>query len=311
MAEPIKIPLPENFTVVDTASQQQFQELLVKAGIDPVVINLLVNDALSQNGVTDSAIDSSAAVLSELLAETGLIEPDSAHVLTKRVYYDVINERNLEIDNEEDQKDLGNAATVGNLIGMENATEYLRQSEINKDAEFQQIKDLYGLGDKATKDEAYGLLLNDLTANELESVYNSQQGLQGTYKSPSGKQLTREQMMPIPLSATKAGQSYSYYGGSPSMATFQSKMTKEEFKNYLRNDRFNYLSERQRTGGLKMDFKKTAAAADEYASSNLDDNYDTYRNYQREILKDIDATALDGALTRLEAAKEVEAIFTE
>jgi len=311
MSEPIKIPLPENFTVVDTASQQQFQELLVKAGIDPVVINLLVNDALSQNGVTDSAIDSSAAVLSELLAETGLIEPDSAHVLTKRVYYDVINERNLEIDNEEDQKDLGIAATVGNLIGMENATEYLRQSEINKDAEFQQIKDLYGLGDKATKDEAYGLLLNDLTANELESVYNSQQGLQGTYKSPSGKQLTREQMMPIPLSATKAGQSYSYYGGSPSMATFQSKMTKEEFKNYLRNDRFNYLSERQRTGGLKMDFKKTAAAADEYASSNLDDNYDTYRNYQREILKDIDATALDGALTRLEAAKEVEAIFTE
>jgi len=311
MSEPIKIPLPENFTVVDTASQQQFQELLVKAGIDPVVINLLVNDALSASGVLDSALDSSAAVLSELLAGTGLIEPDSAHVLTKRVYYDVINERNLEIDNEEDQKDLGNAATVGNLIGMENATEYLRQSEINKDAEFQQIKDLYGLGDKATKDEAYGLLLNDLTANELESVYNSQQGLQGTYKSPSGKQLTREQMMPIPLSATKAGQSYSYYGGSPSMATFQSKMTKEEFKNYLRNDRFNYLSERQRTGGLKMDFKKTAAAADEYASSNLDDNYDTYRNYQREILKDIDATALDGALTRLEAAKEVEAIFTE
>lgn len=311
MSEPIKIPLPENFTVVDTASQQQFQELLVKAGIDPVVINLLVNDALSASGVLDSALDSSAAVLSELLAGTGLIEPDSAHVLTKRVYYDVINERNLEIDNEKDQKDLGNAATVGNLIGMENATEYLRQSEINKDAEFQQIKDLYGLGDKATKDEAYGLLLNDLTANELESVYNSQQGLQGTYKSPSGKQLTREQMMPIPLSATKAGQSYSYYGGSPSMATFQSKMTKEEFKNYLRNDRFNYLSERQRTGGLKMDFKKTAAAADEYASSNLDDNYDTYRNYQREILKDIDATALDGALTRLEAAKEVEAIFTE
>jgi len=311
MAEPIKIPLPENFTVVDTASQQQFQELLVKAGIDPVVINLLVNDALSASGVLDSALDSSAAVLSELLAGTGLIEPDSAHVLTKRVYYDVINERNLEIDNEKDQKDLGNAATVGNLIGMENATEYLRQSEINKDAEFQQIKDLYGLGDKATEDEAYGLLLNDLTANELESVYNSQQGLQGTYKSPSGKQLTREQMMPIPLSATKAGQSYSYYGGSPSMATFQSKMTKEEFKNYLRNDRFNYLSERQRTGGLKMDFKKTAAAADEYASSNLDDNYDTYRNYQREILKDIDATALDGALTRLEAAKEVEAIFTE
>jgi len=310
MSEPIKIPLPENFTVVDTASQQQFQELLVKAGIDPVVINLLVNDALSQNGVTDSAIDSSAAVLSELLAETGLIEPDSAHVLTKRVYYDVINERNLEIDNEEDQKDLGNAATVGNLIGMENATEYLRQSEINKDAEFQQIKDLYGLGDKATKDEAYGLLLNDLTANELESVYNSQQGLQGTYKSPSGKQLTREQMMPIPLSTTKP-QSYSYYGGRPSMATYNSKMTKEEFRKFIRNDRFNYLSERQRTGGLKMDFKKTAAAADEYASSNLDDNYDTYRNYQREILKDIDATALDGALTRLEAAKEVEAIFTE
>ena len=309
MSEPIKIPLPENFTVVDTASQQQFQELLVKAGIDPVVINLLVNDALSASGVLDSALDSSAAVLSELLAETGLIEPDSAHVLTKRVYYDVINERNLEIDNEEDQKDLGIAATVGNLIGMENATEYLRQSEINKDAEFQQIKDLYGLGDKATKDEAYGLLLNDLTANELESVYNSQQGLQGTYKSPSGKQLTREQMMPIPLSATKAGQSYSYYGGSPSMATFQSKMTKEEFKNYLRNDRFNYLSERQRTGGLKMDFKKTAAAADEYASSNLDDNYDTYRNYQREILKDIDATALDDALTRLEASKELKKLL--
>ena len=310
MSEPIKIPLPENFTVVDTASQQQFQELLVKAGIDPVVINLLVNDALSQNGVTDSAIDSSAAVLSELLAETGLIEPDSAHVLTKRVYYDVINERNLEIDNEEDQKDLGNAATVGNLIGMENATEYLRQSEINKDAEFQQIKDLYGLGDKATKDEAYGLLLEDLTSQELESVYNSQQGLQGTYKSPSGKQLTREQMMPIPLSTTKP-QSYSYYGGRPSMATYNSKMTKEEFRKFIRNDRFNYLSERQRTGGLKMDFKKTAAAADEYASSNLDDNYDTYRNYQREILKDIDATALDGALTRLEAAKEVETIFTE
>ena len=310
MSEPIKIPLPENFTVVDTASQQQFQELLVKAGIDPVVINLLVNDVLSQNGVVDSAIDSSVAVLSELLAETGLIEPDSAHVLTKRVYYDVINERNLEIDNEEDQKDLGNAATVGNLIGMENATEYLRQSEINKDAEFQQIKDLYGLGDKATEDEAYGLLLNDLTADELESVYNSQQGLQGTYKSPSGKQLTREQMMPIPLSTTKP-QSYSYYGGRPSMATYNSKMTKEEFRNFIRNDRFNYLSERQRTGGLKMDFKKTAAAADEYASSNLDDNYDTYRNYQREILKDIDATALDGALTRLEAAKEVKAIFTE
>jgi|TARA_R100000049_G_C1950980_1_gene98758 hypothetical protein len=310
MSEPIKIPLPENFTVVDTASQQQFQELLVKAGIDPVVINLLVNDVLSQNGVVDSAIDSSVAVLSELLAETGLIEPDSAHVLTKRVYYDVINERNLEIDNEEDQKDLGNAATVGNLIGMENATEYLRQSEINKDAEFQQIKDLYGLGDKATEDEAYGLLLNDLTANELESVYNSQQGLQGTYKSPSGKQLTREQMMPIPLSTTKP-QSYSYYGGRPSMATYNSKMTKEEFRNFIRNDRFNYLSERQRTGGLKMDFEKTAAAADEYASSNLDDNYDTYRNYQREILKDIDATALDGALTRLEAAKEVKAIFTE
>lgn len=310
MAEPIKIPLPENFTVVDTASQQQFQELLVKANIDPVVINLLVNDALSASGVLDSALDSSAAVLSELLAGTGLIEPDSAHVLTKRVYYDVINERNLEIDNEEDQKDLGNAATVGNLIGMENATEYLRQSEINKDAEFQQIKDLYGLGDKATEDEAYGLLLNDLTANELESVYNSQQGLQGTYKSPSGKQLTREQMMPIPLSTTKP-QSYSYYGGSPSMATYNSKMTKEEFRKFIRNDRFNYLSERQRTGGLKMDFKKTAAAADEYASSNLDDNYDTYRNYQREILKDIDATALDGALTRLEAAKEVKAIFTE
>jgi len=310
MAEPIKIPLPENFTVVDTASQQQFQELLVKANIDPVVINLLVNDALSASGVLDSALDSSAAVLSELLAGTGLIEPDSAHVLTKRVYYDVINERNLEIDNEEDQKDLGIAATVGNLIGMENATEYLRQSEINKDAEFQQIKDLYGLGDKATKDEAYGLLLNDLTANELESVYNSQQGLQGTYKSPSGKQLTREQMMPIPLSTTKP-QSYSYYGGRPSMATYNSKMTKEEFRKFIRNDRFNYLSERQRTGGLKMDFKKTAAAADEYASSNLDDNYDTYRNYQREILKDIDATALDGALTRLEAAKEVEAIFTE
>jgi len=310
MAEPIKIPLPENFTVVDTASQQQFQELLVKANIDPVVINLLVNDALSASGVLDSALDSSAAVLSELLAGTGLIEPDSAHVLTKRVYYDVINERNLEIDNEKDQKDLGNAATVGNLIGMENATEYLRQSEINKDAEFQQIKDLYGLGDKATEDEAYGLLLNDLTANELESVYNSQQGLQGTYKSPSGKQLTREQMMPIPLSTTKP-QSYSYYGGRPSMATYNSKMTKEEFRKFIRNDRFNYLSERQRTGGLKMDFKKTAAAADEYASSNLDDNYDTYRNYQREILKDIDATALDGALTRLEAAKEVEAIFTE
>jgi len=310
MAEPIKIPLPENFTVVDTASQQQFQELLVKANIDPVVINLLVNDALSASGVLDSALDSSAAVLSELLAGTGLIEPDSAHVLTKRVYYDVINERNLEIDNEKDQKDLGNAATVGNLIGMENATEYLRQSEINKDAEFQQIKDLYGLGDKATEDEAYGLLLNDLTANELESVYNSQQGLQGTYKSPSGKQLTREQMMPIPLSTTKP-QSYSYYGGSPSMATYNSKMTKEEFRKFIRNDRFNYLSERQRTGGLKMDFKKTAAAADEYASSNLDDNYDTYRNYQREILKDIDATALDGALTRLEAAKEVKAIFTE
>jgi len=310
MAEPIKIPLPENFTVVDTASQQQFQELLVKANIDPVVINLLVNDALSASGVLDSALDSSAAVLSELLAGTGLIEPDSAHVLTKRVYYDVINERNLEIDNEKDQKDLGNAATVGNLIGMENATEYLRQSEINKDAEFQQIKDLYGLGDKATEDEAYGLLLNDLTANELESVYNSQQGLQGTYKSPSGKQLTREQMMPIPLSTTKP-QSYSYYGGRPSMATYNSKMTKEEFRKFIRNDRFNYLSERQRTGGLKMDFKKTAAAADEYASSNLDDNYDTYRNYQREILKDIDATALDGALTRLEAAKEVKAIFTE
>jgi len=310
MAEPIKIPLPENFTVVDTASQQQFQELLVKANIDPVVINLLVNDALSASGVLDSALDSSAAVLSELLAGTGLIEPDSAHVLTKRVYYDVINERNLEIDNEKDQKDLGNAATVGNLIGMENATEYLRQSEINKDAEFQQIKDLYGLGDKATEDEAYGLLLEDLTANELKSVYNSQQGLQGTYKSPSGKQLTREQMMPIPLSTTKP-QSYSYYGGRPSMATYNSKMTKEEFRKFIRNDRFNYLSERQRTGGLKMDFKKTAAAADEYASSNLDDNYDTYRNYQREILKDIDATALDGALTRLEAAKEVKAIFTE
>lgn len=308
MAEPIKIPLPENFTVVDTASQQQFQELLVKANIDPVVINLLVNDALSASGVLDSALDSSAAVLSELLAVTGLIEEDSAKVLTKRVYYDVINERNLEIDNEKDQKDLGNAATVGNLIGMENATEYLRQSEINKDAEFQQIKDLYGLGDKATQDQAYGLLLEDLNSQELESVYNSQQGLQGTYKSPSGKPLTREQMMPIPLTATKFSPSHGY-GGAYATHVYAGQMTKDEFQNYIQKEHFRFLKDKHKEAGERFDYKKSRKVSYLYASTDLDKNYDTYRNYQREILKDIDATALDDALTRLEASKELKKLL--
>ena len=307
-----KLEPPLGYTELDSSSYEQFRGLLNSTLEDSTgeLFNEYINKTLSENGATYTSIDSAALYLAGAFAESGQISVDSAFVLVQNAMWDSIINKPKEKDEGTTNKDISNSKAVGSLIGMENAKKHLQLKELDKASEFAKIKSLYGLDDTATKDEAYGMLLEDLSANELHSIYTSG-GLMDTYKDIEGNPMTRESMMPIPLSVTKSGQSYSYYGGSPSTATFQSKMTKEDFKNYLRNDRFKHLAERQRTGGLKMDFKKTAAAADEYASTNLDDNYKSYVDYQRELLKDISSDALSGAFDILEAVKEVEAIFTD
>mgnify|MGYP003147585005 FL=1 len=309
----IELKPPQGYSELDSASVKQFGELLFNTFEGDAInqFNEYINFNLSKNGATYTTIDSAAQYLANAFAESGSISKDSAYTLVHNAIWDNISNTEDSQNDKTADKDRNTAASVGALIGMENSNKYLQQEKVEKSAEFQQIKDLYGLDDKATKDQAYGLLLNDLTANELESIYNSEEGLKGTYKSPSGKPLTRKQMMPIPLSTTKFSPAQGYGGGSSATHIYQSKMTKEEFAVYLRKERYKYLIDKQKVGGIDVDFNKTASAANDYAEKALDKNYDTYVNYQREILKDIDVTALSGALTRLESAKEVEDIFTK
>lgn len=152
-----------------------------------------------------------------------------------------------------------------------------------------------------------------MTANELNDIYTSEGALMSTYKhGVTGRTIPQSEMMPVPLSVTKSGEGpVSYWGGIPSISIYESKMTKKEFSNYIRQEKFNYLVERQRAGGLDVDFDKTAISAKEYATTDLDKNYEYYLNYQREVLKDLNPNTLKDAFDRLEAVKEVEGIFAE
>jgi len=307
----IELIPPQGYAELDSASVEQFGGLLTKTLGTPEQFNNFINSTLSENGESYTSIDSAAQYIASVFAESGDITVDSAFVLAQNAIWDNLLNTETEKDEGTTQTDLKDAGSVGALIGMENARKKLELDEIDKSDEFARIKKHYGLDNTATKDEAYGMLLKDLEASELSTIFK-QGGL--------GKNA------PVPLSASKweeIGGSGQVYGGmmGPQVGVGRTiytdvKFTEELFEDYIYRAKKNELIELAKTSKQPIDWKTLELTSKRYASNRSKKGYELYKKYQVEVLKDVGAEdGINNAMGRLESKAELErqtsGIFTD
>ena len=309
----IKLTPPQGYSELDSASVEQFGKLLLGTYEGDAInqFNDFLNSIISDSAVTYTSIDSAAQFIADDFAESGQISSDSAFVLVQNAMWDNITNTPPTKGEKDEQKDLQIAGSVGALIGMENARKQLKLDDINKADEFSKIKKHYGLDETATKDVAYGMLLEDLEASELATIFK--QGELGT-------------LSPIPLSADKweeQGPRGQVYGGmaGPQFSVGKIvhtdvKFTEELFENYIYREKKNELIKLAKSSGETIDYETFELTAKSYARDRAKKGFELYQDYQVEVLKDVGKeSGIDKALVRLASKAELErqkaGIFTD
>ena len=307
----IGLTLPSGFVPGNSLSEedQQLQmenaiKLFDDAGVDMnVVSRFYKEDILGRNILNftaDAAMDTAiSTVTTHIMKKTGKDLSFVTPIVTS-LFYDLHLE-NVNKHITDAAKDQSGA--LGAIAAMQSYSKNLEIDVTSKgDVEFNRVAKMYGYNTKTfkpteeNKNTLYGKVAEDLTANELKSIYA------GTRIRQEKEGIKKVDMLPMRFTAS-IPQPMNKLTITPQTFYIPSKiekMTPESFSHGLYLERKKELTALYEDANRPIEWDKIDSAAKSYAEKNKI-FYDDYKQYVIEALKDTDTEIMKKPLDRLEA----------